>query len=104
VISGALNAHVSGASFTYVTAALSEAALITELQAGRPVLRLTSGHIDIVSGCRSSDGSYAGAKSTMFDHIVFFIPIFEIQCGRFFSNYEMTSGTDFSRATSCNPY
>ena len=61
-ISDALNAHVKGASFTYVTAALSEAALITELQAGRPVLRLTSGHIDIVSGCRSSDGSYAGAK------------------------------------------
>jgi hypothetical protein len=37
-------------AFSYSGSALSESALIQHLQAGHPVLRLTTGHIDIVTG------------------------------------------------------
>ena len=42
--------------FSYTSAALDEASLVSQLQSGHPVLRLTSGHIDVVTGCK--DGLY----------------------------------------------
>ena len=43
-------------NFSYEAAALDEASLVAQLQSGQPVLRLTSGHIDVVTGCK--DGVY----------------------------------------------
>ena len=42
-------------SFVFTSVALDEASLVSELLAGRPVLRETTGHIDVVTGC-SADG------------------------------------------------
>jgi len=43
-------------AFTYESAPLDEPTLVGHLQAGHPVLRLTSGHIDVITGCQ--DGVY----------------------------------------------
>eukprot|EP00966_Prymnesium_polylepis_P210217 4868440-Prymnesium_polylepis.1 len=43
-------------AFSYLQSALDEATLVANLQSGHPVLRLTSGHIDVVTGC--GDGVY----------------------------------------------
>ena len=49
------------ASFTYVDAPLSEVQLQQHLRAKQPVLRLTTAHIDVVSGC--SGGTYSVTDS-----------------------------------------
>merc|ERR1711964_578245 len=38
-------------SFAHTNSAVTEAQLQTELSAGRPVARITTGHIDVVTGC-----------------------------------------------------
>merc|ERR1712050_727020 len=48
------------------TGALSEDDLKAELSAGRPVARITTGHIDVVTGC-APDGKYTVVDSEYAD-------------------------------------
>ena len=64
-IQAELDELVAGATFEYVNAPPSEADVQAALLAGHPVLRLTTGHIDVVSGC-SGDGTYSLTDS-MYD-------------------------------------
>ena len=59
----------------YIGAALDEAALVSELKSGRPVLRETTGHIDVVTGCSAdgyivTDSMYESTFTASYDDIV----------------------------------